>query len=133
MLSAGDTLAAFRRKCSEALVVSEGVRGLDRILLVDDVITKGATTTCATERLRGIKPDLDIVVAGARFRVLASRIRRAGLVGIGYRVLPSWRNVAAHRRSKIATSAFAAGLSSIPCRVISPAWRTARVPGTSRG
>lgn len=75
MLASGYTLTDFRRRYYHALNVSRSISDCSQVLIVDDVITRGATLYCATRRLREAQPDLDIVVASAGQMIVKSAVR----------------------------------------------------------
>lgn len=70
LLSAGFTQAQFEAKYYEALEVMPEKNSPGRILLVDDVCTRGSTLTCAFQRIRAIYPELEIVGATAGQMIL---------------------------------------------------------------
>jgi hypothetical protein len=65
MMAQGYTPGEFQARYRERLQVDERVARLDRILLLDDVITKGSTLSVAVASIRAANPAVDIVVAAA--------------------------------------------------------------------
>lgn len=61
----GYTPSQFERKYRQVLQVDDSAKSLERILLVDDVVTRGSTLSCAIWRLREVNKNLDIVAASA--------------------------------------------------------------------
>lgn len=65
MLDQGYTPTEFRKHYAEKLQIDPKIADLGRILLLDDVITKGITLAAATTAIRSLNPKLDIVVVAA--------------------------------------------------------------------
>ena len=65
MLSAGHSRTQFRETYHRALVIDPAVRDVNKILLIDDVITEGLTVGCAVRALREVNSQIDIVIAAA--------------------------------------------------------------------
>ena len=65
MLAQGYTPTQFRKHYAEKLQIDPKIANLDRILLLDDVITKGTTLAAATTAIRSLNPKIDIVVVAA--------------------------------------------------------------------
>lgn len=65
MQAQGFTPTQFKSRYLRLLEVDPAVANLKRVLLVDDVITRGSTLSVAVAALRAINPALDIVVAAA--------------------------------------------------------------------
>jgi predicted amidophosphoribosyltransferase len=75
MQAAGYTLTEFRQRYLGALAAHEKTKELERVLLVDDVITSGSTTWCATRRLLEQHESLGIVVASAGQMIVKPVVR----------------------------------------------------------
>lgn len=65
MLAAGSTRSEFEHRYRQLLQVDDRIGELERVLLVDDVITRGSTLSCAVWKLRQARSDLDVVAASA--------------------------------------------------------------------
>lgn len=65
----------FESRYSKALIVSPAAGRSQRVLLVDDVVTWGSTLGVAAERLREVRPDMDIVAATAGRMILKDSVR----------------------------------------------------------
>ena len=65
LLSAGYIPAQIEKEYHEALAVDEKIIAYDRVLLVDDVCTRGRTLRSAVRRLRSIHDEAEIVAACA--------------------------------------------------------------------
>jgi predicted amidophosphoribosyltransferase len=74
MLSDGYTLAQFRSRYFAALRTQQAVCNLHKVLLVDDVITRGTTISCAIRRLREINPRLEIAIVSAGQMIVKSAV-----------------------------------------------------------
>ena len=70
MLAQGHTVAAFRRSYADKLLVDPRITSLRRVLLLDDVITKGSTLSVAAASIRTANPTIEITVAAAGQMVL---------------------------------------------------------------
>jgi predicted amidophosphoribosyltransferase len=81
MLAAGYTLSDFERKYQQLLRVNEDVCGLQRVLLVDDTVTRGSTIRCALAGLQRVEPRMAVVVASAgRMIIKAAVANEVGFV-----------------------------------------------------
>lgn len=65
MIAQGYTASQFKQRYQELLQVDPGFKQLQRIILVDDVITRGSTLSVAVAKIKTLHPDIDIVVAAA--------------------------------------------------------------------
>lgn len=65
LLSAGYTMAQFEDEYSAALRVDRSANAFEDVLVVDDVITRGSTLTCALRKIREISPNCRVTVAAA--------------------------------------------------------------------
>lgn len=65
MLAQGYTLTQFKARYRQLLQIDPAVGALHRILLLDDVITRGSTLAVAIAAIRAVNPAIDIVVAAA--------------------------------------------------------------------
>ena len=70
MLAQGYTVSQFQRSYAEKLQLDPWISNMDRILLLDDVITKGSTLAVATAAIRAVNPTINIVLAAAGQMVL---------------------------------------------------------------
>lgn len=70
MLSQGYTVTDFRQRYRQLIQVDRAIAGLHRVVLVDDVITKGSTTSVAIKAMRMVNPLLEIVTAAAGQMIL---------------------------------------------------------------
>jgi predicted amidophosphoribosyltransferase len=75
MLATGHTLSEFRDKYYAALRVDSKVSALKHAILLDDVMTRGATASCATRRLVEAHPALRLVVASAGQMIIKAAVR----------------------------------------------------------
>jgi predicted amidophosphoribosyltransferase len=65
MLADGRSVHEFRFRYLAALRVHKDITRVRRVLLIDDVITRGTTITCAIHRLSEAHPAVEVVVASA--------------------------------------------------------------------
>ncbi len=62
--------AEFQARYRGLLEVDPGIANVGRIILLDDVITKGSTLSVAAAALRAVNPEIEIVVAAAGQMIL---------------------------------------------------------------
>lgn len=74
MVLNGYTANDFYWRYYRSLNVSPSIQRLNRVLLIDDVITKGTTISCASRKMREANGQLDIVVATAGQMILKSSV-----------------------------------------------------------
>jgi predicted amidophosphoribosyltransferase len=65
MLAQGFTITEFRNRYRELLQVDPGIAALNRIILLDDAITRGSTVSVAMRAIREVSPASEIVAAAA--------------------------------------------------------------------
>lgn len=65
MLAQFFTLTQFKQRYRQLLQVDPAIAGLNRILLLDDAITRGTTLSVAINAIRQVAPAIDIVVVAA--------------------------------------------------------------------
>lgn len=65
MLAQGFTPTQFKARYRQLLRVDPNVANLHRVILLDDVITKGSTLSVAIASLQAMNPEVEIVVAAA--------------------------------------------------------------------
>jgi hypothetical protein len=65
MLAQGHTPTQFKARYRRFLQVDSAVGNLRRIILLDDVITKGSTLSVAVSAIKTVNPEIEIVVAAA--------------------------------------------------------------------
>jgi predicted amidophosphoribosyltransferase len=65
MLNQFFTLTQFKERYREYLVVDPAIANLNRILLLDDAITRGSTLAVTMKAIRQIAPNIEIVVVAA--------------------------------------------------------------------
>jgi predicted amidophosphoribosyltransferase len=75
LLSLGGTQVQFEVSYLRALRVVEGISSLNRILLVDDVCTRGSTLTCALNRILAAYPACKVVAATAAQMIIKWAIK----------------------------------------------------------
>lgn len=77
----GGTPAQFEAAYRHALnVEARPARPFDRILLIDDVATRGSTLTCAAEAITAVHPDAQVSAATAGLMTLVSTVRREAAI-----------------------------------------------------
>lgn len=65
MITQGFTPTQFKNRYRQYLTVDPAIAEPNRILIVDDAITKGSTLSVAVDKIRATTPNVDIVVASA--------------------------------------------------------------------
>ncbi len=74
----GGILSDFDREYIAALDVKDEVKGFRRILVVDDVCTKGSTIRCTLRRIRDVHPACEVVAATAGQMILREVVQDGG-------------------------------------------------------
>ena len=65
MIAQGHTASHFKRRYEQFLQVDPSFAQLHRILLVDDVITRGSTLSVAVAKIRSLHPGVEVIVTAA--------------------------------------------------------------------
>ena len=79
-LSAGRSLAHFEHRYHQLLTVDPSITEYPRILLLDDVCTKGTTLNCALRKIREGHPNSKLTATTAGQMLLKSVVRDAHLI-----------------------------------------------------
>jgi hypothetical protein len=75
MINAGHTYYQFERRYAALLEASDELQSLSRILLVDDVLTRGGTLKVIAKEIWRLNPEAEVIVATGMQMVLKSVVR----------------------------------------------------------